>query len=200
MTNGVDPRVARSRTSVLSAACALLKDEGYRGFSVEGVSARSGVAKTTIYRHWPRREQLLLDAFRSVTHDPEHVRPFAPTSDLAADLVSELRGLGAALTRGDWIDVLPALIEAAEREPDFVDLARIVVDERRMPVRRRLELAVRVGELPADSDIELLLSQLGGPLFYRRLIAHQPVDDDAMIDRLVQQVLVGARLIQMSSR
>ena len=88
--------------------------------------------------------------------------------------------------------MLPAIIEAAEREPEFLVLARVFVEERRKPVRMRLELAMEQGDLPGDSNVELLLAQLGGPLFYRRLIAHQPVDDHAMIDRLVRQVLIGA--------
>ena len=176
----------------MAAAVALLQDEGYRGFSIEGVSARSGVARTTIYRHWPEPQVLLLDAFRSVKFPAEHTPRFAPTADLHADLVREMRGLAAGLTSSDWVEVLPAIIEAVEREPEFLALARVFVEERRKPVRQRVELAVREGDLPGDSDIDLLLSQLGGPLFYRRLIAHQPVDDHAMIDRLVRQVLIGA--------
>lgn len=192
MSASEDPRIVRSRATILAAAVALLQDEGYRGFSVEGVSARSGVAKSTIYRHWPERQVLLLDAFRSVKFPPEHAPRFAPTADLYADLVREMRGLAAGLTSSDWVEVLPAIIEAAEREPEFLALARVFVEERRAPVRQRVELAVREGDLPGDSDVDLLLSQLGGPLFYRRLIAHQPVDDHAMIDRLVRQVLIGA--------
>src|ERR1700683_2837051 len=61
-TQNVDPRVARTRATVLGAAIDLLAERGYSGFSVEGVVERTGIAKTTLYRHWPTRDDLLAAA------------------------------------------------------------------------------------------------------------------------------------------
>src|SRR6202034_3827583 len=66
-TPNVDPRVARTRAAVLGAAIDLLAERGYSGFSVEGVVERTGIAKTTLYRHWPTRDDLLAAAIAGST-------------------------------------------------------------------------------------------------------------------------------------
>ena len=77
-----DPRVARSRAAVLDATVDLLGEVGHGGTTVEAIAERSGVAKTTIYRHWPSRAPLLIDAFHCRV---EHVEA-TPTGDVRADL------------------------------------------------------------------------------------------------------------------
>jgi AcrR family transcriptional regulator len=186
-TKAEDPRIARSKATIIEATRLLLREHGFSGVSIEAVSAQCGVAKTTIYRHWPDRNALLLDAFTF----PPDANPFGPTSDLRTDLCAGLRILHDNLARGEWAPLTPAMIEAAERDLDFRRLAEQFVDQRRRPLIQRLRLGLERGELSEGTDVELLASVLVGPLFYRRLISRQSSHRD-FADHIVDFVLAGA--------
>jgi AcrR family transcriptional regulator len=185
---GDDPRVVRTRAAVVAATREMLTSCGFRGVTIEGVAQRSGVAKTTIYRHWPERNDLLLDAF-AFGKQPAVV---PCTDDLRADLLVALQTLGAALAHSAWSAVLPALVEASEADDEFRQVFRSLVDVYRAPTKRRLRLAVRRGELPPGTVVEHVMSALAGPLFYRRLVTHQPVDDPRLLTMLVDRVVGSA--------
>ena len=136
----IDPRVLRSRRAVLQAAQELVAEDGVRGVTIEAVSARSGVAKTTIYRQWRDCNDLLVNAF-----DFEKAKVVFPaTEDLRGDLVTGLLALAATLGR-EQSRLIPAMIEAGERNPDFAQLSASFIDARRKPGRDRLVRAVRTG-------------------------------------------------------
>ncbi len=178
-----DPRVVRSRQAVLRAAQELVAEAGFRGATIEAVAARSGVAKTTIYRQWRGGNELLVDAF-----DFDRESCVVPsTASLRTDLVAGLVSLAETLGR-DSGRLLPAMLEAAERDPEFAELSKSFIDSRRKPLRDRLARAVRSGELPKGSDVETLMALLAGPLFYRRLLTHQSLDR-AFVERIVDIVL-----------
>ena len=181
-----DPRVVRSRSTVIDATRAILHESGFSGATVEAISARSGVAKTTIYRQWKSRNELLLDAFSFDKHRVE----FPTTNDLRADLSEALHGLSRELYSSEWVNLMPAMIEASERDPEFLAMSRASIDARRKPLKDRLTLAIKRGELPDHADVETLLAMLVGPLFYRRLIAHQAMKR-SLADDLVDVVLRG---------
>lgn len=178
-----DPRVTRSKAQVLDAAVALLVEEGAAGFTIEKVAARAGVARTTIYRHWPDRGELIVDALGSLGQQPT----LAHTDDLLADVRTHLTELAAGLEGATWGALLPSVIDAAARDPAVADLARAFSASRRAALRGRLDAAVAEGRLPGDLDTDLLAAQLVGPLFYRRLLSHQPVTP-AVIDQVVRPV------------
>jgi AcrR family transcriptional regulator len=188
-TGAVDPRVQRSRAAVLEAARELLMEVGFGGVTMEGVSARSGVAKTTMYRQWPDSNHLLLDVFSLAS--AENVTP--TTDDLEHDLVECLRHLVISLTDPESSGMVAALIEASERDEEFRRISRPYIDARRKPAVTRLRLAVRRGELPPDTDVELVCSALVGPLFYRRLLSRQTLTDKTLLPRLVHLVIAGAK-------
>ncbi len=166
-----------------------MAEQGFRGVTIEAVAARSGVAKTTIYRQWRSSNALLVDAFEA----DKCAIVFPNTGDLRADLTVGLLALAETLGGIDGGRLLPAMLEAAERDPDFAQLSKSFVDERRKPLRERLTHAIRIGELPADSDIETLMALLAGPLFYRRLLTHQGLGR-AFIERIVHTVIEGSSL------
>ncbi len=181
-----DPRVLRSRSTVIEATRAILHESGFSGATIEAISARSGVAKTTIYRQWKDRNELLLDAF---AFDKRSV-DFPTSDDLRADLSTGLQMLSRELYGSEWVNLMPAMIEASERDPDFLAMSRSTIETRRKPLKDRLTVAVKRGELPADIDVETMLALLVGPLFYRRLIAHQPMKR-SLVDDMVDVVLRG---------
>ncbi len=183
-----DPRVTRSRTKVVHAAIDLLLSDGANGVTIEAVAARSGVAKTTIYRQWDDRDQLLLDAIGALSGETMCYRH---TASLRDDLIAGLAQLVVALKRTEWARIVPTMLDAAERNAHFAALTKAFIDSRRRPLRQRLELAKRNGELPPDADIELMVGLLVGPLFYRRYITRQPVSA-ALARHVVDAVLAGA--------
>jgi AcrR family transcriptional regulator len=183
-----DPRVARSKAAVLDATRDLLREAGFSGVTIEAVALRSGVAKTTIYRHWPERADLLLDAFAL----PDERPPVPCTDDLRSDLLFALRVMARELHHGDWIALMPAMIEASERDEEFLAVSRPFIESKREPLKHRLRVAVRAGDLPADVDLELALASFIAPMFYRRLITHQPLTD-RVVERIVDQALDGLR-------
>lgn len=180
-----DPRVARSRAAVVEAALGLVGERGIAETSVDAIADRSGVAKTTIYRHWNSKAELILDALGtalSTPHDPN-------TGRLRADLHELLGGLGRALTDGPLARLLTTIMDAAERDPEFAELHRREVAGRHQVVRDVIVRGIGRGELPRDTDADEILSLLAGPLFYRRLISDGAVGDDfvqSVVDRVLR--------------
>lgn len=170
----LDPRMSRSRQRALGAALDLIAERGIAGASIEAISARTGVAKTTIYRQWPNQAALVLDAFRSIAPDP----PVPDTGTLRGDLKVLLGGLADALGNGRAGVLMAALIDAAQRDEDF---ARLHVQEslrRHRPVLAVLARGLERGELPADSDLDALVDRLAGPVLHRRFITGLPLHRD----------------------
>jgi AcrR family transcriptional regulator len=172
----VDPRVARTREAVLSAAADLLAELGWGRVTVEAVSARSGVARTTIYRHWPDLHHLLAEALESAMDpclDPD-------TGSLRGDLEVIVSGLARTLTQSSAAGVLTSMIDAAERDPDIAELQRTFAQQRRQALRRALERAVERGEVDGRCDLPLESSLIAGPLFYRRMVSREPITADVV--------------------
>ncbi len=184
-----DPRVARSRASILDACADLIAEEGYAGVTIEAVAARSGTAKTTIYRHWASREALLVEAFGACP-GPQGCGP--PSGSVREDVRGVLRGLAARLNDPDWCATMSSLIDAASRDGDLERLHVATVAERRRPLTDALARGIAAGELPSDLDVDLAVALLAGPLFYRAMICREPIDD-AFIDGVVRDGLPAPR-------
>lgn len=180
-----DPRVARTRELVLTVAADLLADEGREGFNVDAIARRSGVARTTIYRHWPDLDVLLFDTFSALA---ESVKVDADTGSVRDDLVAIYCGLAVGFGDTCVGKVLPVLIDATRRDPALADLHRAFVAERRAPSRRAIEAGIARGELPADLDVDAFIDRIAGPVFYRTLVTRTPMEADE-IERLVDDVL-----------
>ena len=169
-----DPRVVRSKASILEACAELISQEGFAGVSIEAVAQRSGAAKTTIYRHWPSREALLIEAFGICSEAPH---PSPDTGSLRDDLIIVLSGLAVKLNEGGWCSALSSLADAASRDPELERLHIATLAERRRPLTDILDRGIARGELPSDLDTEDAVALLAGPLFYRAMLARQAVDD-----------------------
>ena len=169
----VDPRVLRSRQAVLTAAVDLLAEHGVSGVTVEAIAHCSGVAKTTIYRHWPEPSQLVLDAIRGLAEPCA----FPDTGSLRGDLTEILEAMADNITTSKLAQVLPSLIDAAGRDTAMADVQRVWVQERRASLRAALRHAEARGEIAAGIDADLVAAMSGGSLFYRRLISHEPLSE-----------------------
>lgn len=165
-----DPRVARSRARVLAGTVDLLLERGIASTTIEAVTERTGVAKSTIYRQWPDQPALVLAAFASIVQVP----PTPDTGSLRTDLLELLEGLAIALG-GPAARLMPALIDAADRDPRFAALHRHEASTRHGPVLHVIQRGIDRGELPADTDPRDVLDLLSGPLFYRRWVSDRRV-------------------------
>lgn len=179
-----DPRVERSRRVILEALLDELGAVGYGALTIEGVAARAGVGKSTIYRHWSGKLDLVEDAFRSLK-----VPVQAPEEGTLRERVTGLLEQVACLVEeSTYSTCMPALIEAAEHDPQVRDLHRRFSVERRAILIDLLRDGVENGELPSDTDPELLGDALVGPIVLRRLMLYEPLDP-ALVPRLVDQLL-----------
>lgn len=180
MSTTMDPRVERTRRVVLEATAELLAEEGFERITIDGIAERSGVARSTIYRNWPDRAQLLIDAF-SVLCDFE---PTADTGSLEGDLRSVGQGLAAGLTGEAWGRTLPSLIGAAAHDEELRDAQRTFNAQRRTLVRAVVQRAVDRGEVADGADVDLAITRFAATFFFTRLFTQEPIDD-AFVDRVV---------------
>lgn len=183
----VDPRVRRSQEAVLAAALDLFVAGGPRAVTVDAVSDASGVAKTTIYRHWADRAHLLADTYRACL-------PVVPTPDSGLDAADALRdvirslvhGLGTAPAR----PALPHLIATPLDPVESRALPPDVMDQTFTPVVRAIEGAVASGVLPADTDVPEAKHQLVG-FVIMSAIDPDCAMDDGLADRIVELFVAG---------
>jgi AcrR family transcriptional regulator len=184
-----DPRVMRSRAAILDACADLISEQGLTGVTIEAVAARSGAAKTTIYRHWPSRAALLIEAFGVCSGAPA---PGEDTGSAREDLRQVLGSLARKLGDGDWVAAMGSLIDAAARDPELARLHAATIAERRRPLTDALARAAGRGELPADLDVDEAAALLAGPLFYRAMVAREPVTP-GFVDAVVDAALPALR-------
>ncbi len=184
----LDPRVVRSRAAILRATADLLIELGASGVTIDGVAERSGVAKTTIYRHWKSRSSLVFDAFESLLAPsalPSHNGPIR--QQLEAILVHFVY----SLTRSEWARAVSTLIDGADRDPEMRQLLHDFLAVRMEPGRDALRAAVERGELRADLDVDEAIAMLVGPIFYRRFVSRENLDEP-FVTQLVDLFLLGA--------
>lgn len=167
------PRSDEARRKALAAATDLIVERGVANLTIEEVAARSGVAKTTIYRHWPERASLIVDTLRATF---EHVST-PDTGSLRGDLDAYFGGMVRADLSGKVGKIMPCLIDAAQRDPEIGHLLDLISAERRRPVMTMIERAQARGELPADLDQDVVIGAIVGPIVFRKLVWRQPVDE-----------------------
>ena len=180
-----DPRIERSRAIILGAALAELGARGYGGFTIEGVAARAKVGKSTIYRHWPDRLSLIADAFARLQQerDPELV-----TGTPREKLQRIVAHVADVLMDSPFSVCLPAMIDAAERDPALREFHHRFQAEARKPTVALIAAGIASGDFPADRDPELLAQALLGAVFFRRLMTgtrFAPAEAGALIDAVL---------------
>jgi AcrR family transcriptional regulator len=180
----LDVRVRRSRVKVLDVTAELLLERGFAGASVDEITRRSGVAKTTIYRHWPTRGDLLRDACSSIGTPLE----VPDTGSFEGDVTALVTSLAHLLRSEKWTSVLPSVIDAAERDPDIAAVYSRLQEGYSAPLQSIIQRAMQKGELPKTTDADMLVAALTGPLFYRRWFSREPLTT-AFAKQIVRLVL-----------
>jgi AcrR family transcriptional regulator len=188
MEGDTDERVQRSRKTVLAATLKLLAEAGLGGVSVDEVSRRSGVAKTTIYRHWPSRSALLLDACSNLGAKPK----VPDTGTLKGDLKVLATYMAGRLRSDRWASILPSMIDAAERDPELAEVHTRLHAGFMEPLYVVIDRAKKRGELSPDRDPSEIVASVVGPLYYRRWFSRQPLDE-RFAKSIVENVIGGLK-------
>ena len=182
-----NPRTTRVRKIILDAAIELLIKEGHRAVTPHRVSKATGVARTTIYRHWPDPVSLLLDAIDSVLA-PDH--PLSTVGELRIDLTTALESLRRRLDKRPFRTMFAALLDHATRSPKLVPAQRRFVSGVMAPLRNIIKAAIDDGRLEQSLKPDVAVAQLVGPIFHNHVMMHVRISDDLIastVDAFVAQ-------------
>jgi AcrR family transcriptional regulator len=169
-------RAERSRQAILDATRELMnEDEGVSALTVEGVAARSGVSKTTIYRRWRDKWELALDAVM-IDLLPRFANP-VDVGDTRKELITFLDSATKLWASTPYGPAMQGLVSQIATEPELARVYREqVVEPRREQLKPVIERGIARGDLRPDTDPRLVHEMLLGPLLYRLLLSGPPLD------------------------
>lgn len=181
-------RRARSRQAILDATRELLVEGDVGSLTVEAVAARSGAAKTTIYRQWRDKWHLALDAVM-IDMLPAFANP-VDVGDTRRELVTFLDSVVKTLSAPPVGPAMQALVSEIATDRELSDVYREqVVEPRRAQLRPVIERGITRGDLRPDTDVRLVHELLLGPVFYRLLLSGGPLDrklSTALVDAVLR--------------
>jgi AcrR family transcriptional regulator len=166
------PRSVEADRAILAATLRRIGEDGLAGLSIEAVAADAGVAKTTVYRRWPHKVALVIDALDSLNEPLPPGRPEMSVRDELVELIDTLR---RRYERSPAGDLMQRVMAEAKASPEVAEqyFAK-VVEPRRERIRQTLRRGVASGELRADLDVDLALHLLTGPMLNRTILHPRP--------------------------
>jgi AcrR family transcriptional regulator len=180
-------RSDRARSAILAAALDLCREQGLARTTMEEIAKKAQVGKQTIYRWWPSKAAVLLEAVNGFAG---RATDFPDTGDLYADLHIQMTGVATLLSSPQLTPYL-SLIGAAQDDPEvsrsFLDA---IIVPRVQAARERLRRAQEQGQLRTDVDVEDVIELLYGPFYYRALVRTRPVTL-AQVDDVLRLALTG---------
>jgi AcrR family transcriptional regulator len=187
------PRSDRTRRAILRAASDMALERDLRTITIEQVAERAGASKATIYRWWPSKEVLVLDALLNEwdTANPEAI----DRGSLSGDLHALIDPWTRELRRKAYGRVIASFVASAQTDPQFArEYRRHFVERRREQARKAMQRAIVRGEIDPDTDIEAALDLLYGPFYHRLLHGHARVTESfarTIIDHVVSALSAG---------
>ena len=183
------PRDARVDRSILDAALGLLAEGGPDALTIDAVATRAAVARTTVYRRWRGKDELILAVLDDVA---ARLMPAPNLGDARADLVAIVDAAVRVLADADVRSLIAAIIAESTRNEPLAQTFRLrLLDLRRDELRNVLEGGIARGEVAGDLDVEAAADLLIGPVYYRMLVAgEQP--EARYAERVVDAFLRGA--------
>jgi AcrR family transcriptional regulator len=180
------PRSEESRQSILRSTLKLLKKNGgFADLSIEAIAADANVGKTTVYRWWPSKAALVADAFST---SAEQELRFPNTGSVQRDMSLQMRRL-IRIFKSDRGKVVAALLAGGQSDPELIEAFRdIFLWPRRKQAYATLQRGIDRGELPTNTNLNVLLDSLYGPIYMRFLIRHQELEEN-YADELCSLVL-----------
>lgn len=183
MTPNENRRSEKSHRAILDAALDLCAELGYGRVTVEAIAARAGVSKKTIYRWWPSKGAVVLEA---IIEEVPKSTGFPDTGDLVADLAAQMTAVLALVNGTAYLGVIA---EAQHDDTLSRSLTRDLLQPRRAAAVERLRNAQARGQLPEDADLELVIDLLYAPLYYRPLLRLEPATSPERIQAIIDHVI-----------
>ncbi|MER5630090.1 TetR/AcrR family transcriptional regulator [Streptomyces nitrosporeus] len=179
-------RSERSRRATLEAALELCTEKGYGRVTVEAIAARAGVSKKTIYRWWPSKGAVLLEAF---TDGFIGATPFVDTGDIASDLRTHINSAVRVASTPPYGPAYAGILSELHHDGALAEAVQEqLVGPRFAAAEERLRKAQRQGWIPAGANLPLAVEMLYGPVYYRHILC-KPPHDEATVAALVDHVL-----------
>lgn len=181
------PRSEETKKAILTASYELSLENGFNVVTVEGIAKRAGVSKATIYKWWPNKAAVILDAFFAAT---ESMLQVPDTNSVTEDLFIQVNNLASFITSPKG-KVIKELIAEGQFDANIADEYRNrYFNPRRLISRHIIERGILRGELKKDLDIELSIDLIFAPLFYRLLITGETMDS-AFVKSLISNAFMG---------
>jgi AcrR family transcriptional regulator len=181
------PRSQESEQAILDATMELLSELGYRSVTVEAIAARAGASKSTIYRRWPTKENLVIAAF---ARTPELVS--SGRGDVEQQLLEVILQFTRMMQQTPLGGVLAALVAERSHNPALDEALGPLVQRRRRIMVEILRHAVERGELPRGINAEVVVDLLMGPVLLRSMVMGQKLER-RFVRQVVQNVCAGLR-------
>jgi AcrR family transcriptional regulator len=175
------------QAAVLEAVATLLTERGYDDMTMEAVAVRADVHKTTVYRRWPTKAELVFDAARR--HSEQQV-PMPDTGSLLGDLRQLAREVAANIGTEPGATMARAVVAAAATSSEVAPAMHDFWSDRLARAAPIVERAAARGEIPAATDANLVVESLIGPLWVRLLLTGEPIDDE-LAERVAELVTAG---------
>ena len=189
------PRDPKCDTAIVTATLELLAEAGYGALTMESVAARAGVGKATLYRRFPNKQQLVIEAVATLNEQPEPDSDLGVRDELVALLEAIRRKSSSSLAGQIW----PRLVGESVDNPDLLSSFR---EQVLLPRRARFAAVVRrgiaEGLLRADLDVEHAIDLLIGPMAYRNMLSAAAPPGPELAGRIVDDVLAGLSASQHS--
>lgn len=167
------PRSDEARQAILLSTLALLQAEGFEKLSIEGIAEHAGVGKATVYRWWPNKAALVIEAFL------ERIQPELnfPRNASVREAIHQQMCRLTRLMRGEFGNMLAVIIGAGQSQPEMIEaIQKYWIAPRRQEARDLVRKAQKQGEIRSDISADTILDILYGPLYFRLLIGHGPID------------------------
>ncbi len=190
------PRSENARQAILRSTIRLLRREGFADLSIEAIAANAKVGKATVYRWWPNKGALVVDAFASTTEEDLH---FPDSGSVFKDMSLQMKQWLGVL-RSPRGCIVRAVLAGGQSDPELIDeFRKRFLWPRRQDAYRTLRRGIERGELPRDLDLDLVLDTLYGAMYMRFLIRHTELNE-RYIEEVCRMVLEGSVAIGFNDR
>ena len=183
-------RSARARSAILRATADLLDELGFAAMTIEEVAARAGAGKATIYRRWPSKGALVMDAIMA---EIGGAAPFPDRGSVVEDFRVQLRSAARVFNRPRVRRMFIGVIYEAQDNPELREAFLVrYMNPRRVHAKEAIRRGIARGELRPDFDDDVLFDQILGAFYIRMLVIGSPLDRH-FTDELISQVFLGVQ-------
>jgi AcrR family transcriptional regulator len=185
------PMDASRDADILDAALDVLAEEGYDGMTIDMVAARAKAGKATLYRRWPSKTELVLDAVACMKNSTIDYANLPDTGTLRGDLIAMIKPMSINDNQKK-LKVMAGLVSLLARNPELADIANQVIMAPRIELNMYfLRRAIERGEIAADTDVRMIAMISPSMVSYRTLVMQSPVDREFLV-RLIDSVVLPA--------